>query len=115
MLRSSTIGYHDAISVYFDRVFNSFVYGSRLDSLQKLATSMTGRVIDARGRPLMNERVLVHFRDGSERTVFTNAKGIYRVFDAATALGVASVEHAGKRVQLKAKGSGERVDFRRPK
>jgi len=81
-LASSTVGYHDVIDVYFDSVFQSFSYASRTAGLIKAeASALSGTVTDNSGKPVMNERVFVTLPDGTKRTVLTNARGIYRVFD----------------------------------
>jgi hypothetical protein len=92
-LRTTTIGYHDVINVYVDTLFGSFAFVS-VGRFPPGTEVLSGTVTDPQGHPVSNQRVLVRMPDGITRTVFTNARGIYRVFGGP--VGVARVQIAGQ-------------------
>lgn len=80
MLKTSTVGYHQVVFVYYDTLFNSFAFTYQGPMTETPAIS--GVAVTASGAPAANQPVVVSFADGTSRTVITNARGIYRIFDA---------------------------------
>jgi hypothetical protein len=101
-LRSTTVGYHDVVDVYYDTVFQSFSYVSRIGHALRAETAVLSGVIrDQTRKPAMNERVIVTLADGTKRIVITNARGIYRVFDVENATASAAMlEYGGQRHRI---------------
>lgn len=88
-LRSTTLGFHEVVDVFEDTLSKSFVF-LPVGRFNTGAEIVRGTVTDPSGRPLAEQRVLVHLPDGARRTVFTDAHGIYRVF--STVPGTAEVQ-----------------------
>jgi hypothetical protein len=84
VLRTSAVLYHDNIDVYMDSMFNSFAYVSKVaNPLAKREPDLSGTVKDRNGVPVFNALVEVTAPDGTKRRVFSNSRGVYRVFDLA--------------------------------
>jgi hypothetical protein len=79
-LKTNTVGYHAAVDVYEDTLLNSLLFTSPFRPFSSWEAQITGTVRDARGNPAANELVTVAALNSPIRRVFTNAKGIYRVF-----------------------------------
>ncbi len=83
-LSTTTVGYHDLIDIYFDTLYNTFVFASETGGLgipTNEIPSVSGTLIRA-GVPVANQPVVVTFSDGTSRQVFTNSRGVYRVYRA---------------------------------
>jgi len=80
-LKTSTVGYHDVIDIYFDTLFGSFAFVSVAPAggFRPSETVVVGSLTSA-GAPAANKRVDVTFANGRQRIVWTNAKGQYRLF-----------------------------------
>jgi hypothetical protein len=101
ILRSSTVNYHDVVDVYMDTMFNSFAYVSTVASpTARRAPDLSGTVKDRNGRPAFNSLVTVTAPDGTRRRVFTNARGIYRVFGLGKRSGKANVSVGAQKQQV---------------
>lgn len=97
---TTTVGFHDLIDIYFDTVYNTFVFvsetnGQGIPADEKPSISGT---LTRNGKTLANSPVVVKFSNGTTREVFTNAKGIYRVYRAPE--GAATVETIGRTKNL---------------
>ena len=92
-LRTTTLGYHDVINVYEDTLFGTFAFVS-VGHFPPGTEVVSGTVTDAQDHPVSNQRVLVRMPDGITRTVFTNSRGIYRVFGGR--VGTARVQIGGQ-------------------
>jgi hypothetical protein len=102
-LRSSTVQYHRLINVYYDSVFGSFSY-STPPTLAHIASIVSGSVVDSLGVPLANQRVNVRLADGTNRIVFTNSHGLYRVLDTPANAKKVSIEYQGKTARIQGHG-----------
>jgi len=82
-LKTSTVGYHDVVDVYFDTLFNSFAFVSQTNGtgFASRVVRLTGIVRDPRGRPLSNKRLAIRLPDGSRRILFTDSRGSYNAFN----------------------------------
>jgi hypothetical protein len=94
-LRSTTVGFHEVVDIFEDTASKSFAFVS-VGRFPPGSEIVRGTVTDASGRPLASQRVIVHLPDGAQRTVFTDGRGVYRVFSAV--LGTAQVR-VGSEVQ----------------
>lgn len=92
-LETGTVGYHAVVDVYEDTLLNSLVF-VLVDTPSASQAMVTGTVRDKTGNPMVNELVTVTLSNGQRRRVFTNAHGIYRIFDAPE--GNTRVEAAGQ-------------------
>lgn len=95
-LTSSTLRYHDLIDVYEDTRYHTFLFVSETSGNgipPSEPPSVSGQATSG-GRPLAHQLVTVRLADGSERRVFTNGQGFYRVFRAAS--GPAKIAIAGR-------------------
>ena len=92
-LSTNTVGYPDVVDVYFDSLFNSFAYVSQTGSkgIPAESASAVGHIHAAVGKSVAGQPVRVTFADGSHRTVYTDAHGLYRVFRASPGLMTASL------------------------
>jgi hypothetical protein len=82
-LQSETIGFHEVVDVYQDAMFGSLAFVSR-GTFSAGNESVTGLVKGpflVAGAPAPSQRVDVELANGVTRTVFTNAQGVYRLFD----------------------------------
>jgi hypothetical protein len=80
-LKTGTVGYHDVIDVYQDTVFKTFAFVSHHKAALGLSDRVSGFVLTKRREPAFNKRVEAVALNGATRTAFTNAQGIYRLYD----------------------------------
>ena len=81
-LATPTVDYHDVIDVYEDSVYHTFAYVSESGGAGFHAdiADISGTLKDSAGKALANQSILIKFANGKTRTVFTNAQGVYRIF-----------------------------------
>jgi hypothetical protein len=97
-LSTSTVGFHDSVDVYFDSLFNSFMFASSgASSMGKKAShkspAIVGQVTRG-GAPVSGEVVTIQLGNGTKRRVLTNARGGYRLTEAPA--GTAKVQFGGQ-------------------
>lgn len=81
-LRTTTRCYHALVDVYFDAAFSSYAFVPH-DASASCGEQgqIAGKVLSITSRkPVFNVPVTINLPDGSQRVVFTNVQGIYRVF-----------------------------------
>ena len=83
LLQTDSIGFHDVIDIYQDTIFLTFCFVSRSGPVAGDAAMVTATVTNKLSRPISHQRVDVIERDGRTRTVFTDAKGVFRLFSVA--------------------------------
>lgn len=84
LLQTSTTCYYQAFDLYWDAVFASYAFvpsGTGYHNACTETAPVSGRVLDANGRPMQNVSVVATLPSGIRRTVLTNAQGRYRIFD----------------------------------
>jgi hypothetical protein len=94
-LASATLCYHRSVKIWYDAMFASYFFepiNGGTDSCDT-AAPISGVAYDAAGKLAANRRVDVRLSDGSHRLAFSNAQGIYRVFD--TTASTTSVQLTG--------------------
>ena len=83
-LQSTTVGYHEVIDVYFDRVYRTFAFRGRGSIPSSKTASIEGYVREANGSPVAGQVVTVQLPNGTFRRVGTSSTGKYQVFDLPT-------------------------------
>jgi hypothetical protein len=85
-LATGTVGFHDVIDVFEDSIYHSFAYVSETSGagLQALSADVSGEVLNAQGRPMPNQPIVVKFANGHTESLFSNAQGRYRIFKIPT-------------------------------
>ncbi len=90
-LKTASTTFAGLYDVYFDRIFGTFL----LVDAPVTPLRSTGIVLDASGKPVIDERVTMQLPDGSKRITYTDGEGRYRFYQIPE--GISSIEVRGER------------------